>query len=122
MSERDTIVPDSVCAGGPRHDAASALRAETRVPQSAVAAPATGAAPRRGGGLVLTCAKDAPMRVELTRGGEMIGSIVISFRDGKARAAMNFPRDVEIWRGADADECQRRRANAIYARRGVSNG
>lgn len=121
MSEPNTIVPDSVCAGGQRHDAASALRAHARVPQSAVAAPANGAAPRRGG-LVLTCAKDAPMRVELTRGGEIIGAVVVSFRNGKARAAFEFPRDVDIWRGADAAECQRRRAHAIYARAGGSNG
>lgn len=60
--------------------------------------------------LVVTATK--PTRFELRREGEAdaIGTLEVSVtRNGRVRVALDFPRDIKIWRGEHADQIAARR-------------
>lgn len=60
--------------------------------------------------LVVTATK--PTRFELRREGDTdaIGTLEVSVtRNGRVRVALDFPRDIKIWRGEHADQIASRR-------------
>lgn len=60
--------------------------------------------------LVVTATK--PTRFEFRREGAdaAIGTMEVSVtRNGRVRVALDFPRDIQIWRGEHADQISERR-------------
>ena len=95
--------------GNPRHDAARGGRALRRAfPQRGRprVPPIRGGRPqfRTGAPVLVITVKDS-QSFALLRDGVELGTLQVSIRkDGKARVAFDFPRDVEIWRGEIAEQ------------------